>query len=315
MVYLIIKEICPTADEVIIVTSSPMKDINSKIDLYRANAIRVLCSIIDSGLLGQIERYLKQAVVDKNAVVSSAALVSGIHLLGVNADVVRRWSNEVQEAVHSKNPVVQFHALGLLHQIKINDRLAVSKLVTQLTRSPVRSPLAQCLVIRYVAQVIRSSTAESGRRGRRAAVLRFPGVVLAAQEREGDLRGGARDHGPERRDPARVTTRDHGAAAVPVVVQAHASVRRDSRAEQSRDDPPALGHELQHRHGGAHLGLQPLGRDAGDHDAAQDGRGVFVDRLMKQITAFMSDILDEFKIVVVEAIQTLCLKFRRSTGR
>lgn len=159
---------------------------NSKIDLYRANAIRVLCNITDAGLLGQIERYLKQAVVDKNAVVSSAALVSGIHLLKVcsrlqklryyfstqlclsllihalnqfnsplqiNADIVRRWSNEVQEAVNSKSPVVQFHALGLLHQIRQNDRLAVSKLVTQLTRSSIRSPLAQCLVIRYVAQV------------------------------------------------------------------------------------------------------------------------------------------------------------------
>lgn len=64
-------------------TSSLMKDMNSKTDLYRANAIRVLCRITDGGLLGQIERYLKQAVVDKNPVVSSAALVSGIHLLQV----------------------------------------------------------------------------------------------------------------------------------------------------------------------------------------------------------------------------------------
>ena len=39
-----------------------------------------------------------------------------------------------------------------LHQIRQNDRLAVSKLVTQLTRTTIRSPLAQCLVIRYVAQ-------------------------------------------------------------------------------------------------------------------------------------------------------------------
>ncbi len=53
------------------------------LDLYRSNAIRELCSITDAGLLGQIERYLKQAVVDKNSVVSSAALVSGIHLLKV----------------------------------------------------------------------------------------------------------------------------------------------------------------------------------------------------------------------------------------
>ena len=36
-----------------------------------------------------------------------------------------------------------------------------------------------------------------------------------------------------------------------------------------------------------------------------------VDRLMKQISSFMSEISDEFKIVVVEAIQSLCLKFPR----
>lgn len=54
MVYLCIKDICPSADEVIIVTSSLMKDMNSKTDLYRANAVRVLCKIIDSQLLMQV---------------------------------------------------------------------------------------------------------------------------------------------------------------------------------------------------------------------------------------------------------------------
>lgn len=34
-----------------------------------------------------------------------------------------------------------------------------------------------------------------------------------------------------------------------------------------------------------------------------------VDRLLKQIGTFMTDIADEFKIVVVEAIRALCLKF------
>lgn len=40
-----------------------------------------------------------------------------------------------------------------MHALRANDRLAVSKLVTQLTRSNVRSPMAQCLLVRYVAQV------------------------------------------------------------------------------------------------------------------------------------------------------------------
>jgi coatomer protein complex subunit gamma len=34
-----------------------------------------------------------------------------------------------------------------------------------------------------------------------------------------------------------------------------------------------------------------------------------VDRLMKQITGFMAEISDEFKIIVVEAIRSLCIKF------
>jgi hypothetical protein len=36
---------------------------------------------------------------------------------------------------------------------RASDRLAVSKLVSQLTRSAIKSPLAQCLLVRYVSQV------------------------------------------------------------------------------------------------------------------------------------------------------------------
>ena len=50
MVYLVIKELAHTAEDVIMVTSSIMKDtaVGSDI-LYRANAIRALCRIIDVG--------------------------------------------------------------------------------------------------------------------------------------------------------------------------------------------------------------------------------------------------------------------------
>lgn len=34
-----------------------------------------------------------------------------------------------------------------------------------------------------------------------------------------------------------------------------------------------------------------------------------IDRLLKQIGGFMGEIADEFKVVVVEAIKALCLKF------
>jgi len=48
MVYLVIKELADTAEDVIMVTSSIMKDTAVGSDvLYKANAIRALCRIID----------------------------------------------------------------------------------------------------------------------------------------------------------------------------------------------------------------------------------------------------------------------------
>lgn len=84
-------------------------------------------------------RYLKQAVVDKSAVVASAVLVSAFHLLSQNNEIVKRWTNEIQEAMQSKHSMVQFHAVALLHALRANDRLAVSKLVSSLVKGSVRS--------------------------------------------------------------------------------------------------------------------------------------------------------------------------------
>ena len=55
-----------------------------------------------SSMIAGVERFLKQAIVDKNPAVASAALVSALHLFNDNKEVVKRWSNEVQEACNSK---------------------------------------------------------------------------------------------------------------------------------------------------------------------------------------------------------------------
>ncbi|BBM97369.1 coatomer subunit gamma [Marchantia polymorpha subsp. ruderalis] len=307
MVYLIIKEISPSADEVIIVTSSLMKDMNSKTDLYRANAIRVLCRITDGGLLGQIERYLKQAVVDKNPVVSSAALVSGFHLLQSNPDIVKRWSNEVQEAVQSKASLVQFHALALLHQIRQNDRLAVSKLVTSLTRGTVRSPLAQCLLIRYTSQVIEESSAnpQSGDRpfyDYLEGCLRHKAemVIFEAARAITELSGVT----SRELTPAITVLQLFLSSSKPVM--RFAAVRTLNKVAMTH--PPAVMN--------CNIDMESLISDQNRSIATlaittllKTGNESSVDRLMKQITNFMLDIADEFKIVVVEAIRSLCLKF------
>jgi len=94
-----------------------------KEDTYRAAAIRALCSITDVctvniifsnilllcliyvkvSMLQTIERYMKQAIVDKNPGISSAALVSCLHLCKNTSatDIVKRSLNEIQEALNS----------------------------------------------------------------------------------------------------------------------------------------------------------------------------------------------------------------------
>lgn len=307
MVYLMIKEISPSADEVIIVTSSLMKDMNSKTDMYRANAIRVLCRITDGTLLTQIERYLKQAIVDKNPVVASAALVSGIHLLQTNPEIVKRWSNEVQEAVQSRAALVQFHALALLHQIRQNDRLAVSKLVTSLTRGTVRSPLAQCLLIRYTSQVIRESGGNNQTGDRPfydylESCLRHKAemVIFEAAKAITELTGVTN----RELTPAITVLQLFLSSSKPVL--RFAAVRTLNKVAMTH--PMAVTN--------CNIDMESLIGDPNRSIATlaittllKTGNESSVDRLMKQITNFMSDIADEFKIVVVEAIRSLCLKF------
>jgi coatomer protein complex subunit gamma len=52
-------------------------------------------------MLTALERYLKQAIVDKLPAVSSAALVRAYHLTFTNGELVKRWVSEVQEALNS----------------------------------------------------------------------------------------------------------------------------------------------------------------------------------------------------------------------
>ncbi|CAJ1933490.1 unnamed protein product [Sphenostylis stenocarpa] len=347
MVYLIIKELSPSADEVIIVTSSLMKDMISKTDMYKANSIRVLCRITDGTLLTQIERYLKQGIVDKNPVVASAALVSGIHLLQTTPEIVKRWSNEVQEAVQSRAALVQFHALALLHQhnggtitpswngtlpflqwwlhcivpgqrgaerfilqlklqskqIRQNDRLAVSKLVTSLTRGNVRSPLAQCLLIRYTSQVIRESgnNTQSGDRpfyDYLESCLRHKSemVIFEAARAITELNGVT----SRELTPAITVLQLFLSSSKPVL--RFAAVRTLNKVAMTH--PMAVTN--------CNIDMESLISDQNRSIATlaittllKTGNESSVDRLMKQITNFMSDIADEFKIVVVEAIRSL----------
>lgn len=307
MMYLFIKDIADTCnpDDVIIVTSSLTKDMNTGEDLYRANAMRVLAKIIDSTMLGAIERYLKQAIVDRNAFVASSALMAGTRLFKTSPEVVRRWVNEVQEAVNSSSEMVQYHALSLLYKIKQHDRLAVSKIVQQLSKGSLRSPLAACLLIRYTATLIREDLSSANVKASYQFLetcLRHKSemVIFEAAKAICALPG------VEKNDisPAITVLQLFLSSPKPALrfaamrTLSDVAVNHPVSVSKCNDDMETL--VTDSNRSIATLALTTLLKTGTEHS---------IERLMKQISAFMAEIGDEFKIVVVKAIRELCIKY------
>ncbi|XP_031562648.1 coatomer subunit gamma-2-like [Actinia tenebrosa] len=304
MVYLSIKELSTIAEDVIIVTSSLTKDMTGKEDMFRGSAIRALCKITDNTMLQGIERYLKQAIVDKNPSVSSAALVSALHLLKPNYDVVKRWVNEAQEAVSSDNNMVQYHALGLLYHIKQSDRLAVSKLIAKHSKHSLRSPYAVCMLIRIASKYLdeEPDAASSPLYDFLENCLRHKSemVIYEAARAIVNLKN------LKSKDLCPAISVLQLFLSSPRPTLRFAAVRTLNKVAMTQPMSVTT----------CNLDLENLITDVNRSIATlaittllKTGNESSVERLMKQISSFMSEISDEFKIVVVEAIRSLCLKF------
>ncbi|VDM43956.1 unnamed protein product [Toxocara canis] len=306
LVYLAIKELCDISNDVIIVTSSLTKDMTGREDMYRAPAIRALCCIIDASMLQAIERYMKQAIVDKNPAVASAALVSSLHLLKKSPEVVRRWANEVQEAVSSESNMVQLHALGLLYHIRSNDRLAVNKLVQKWSKSSLRSPFALCYLIRLAAKLIEEDDAgaESPLFQFIESCLRHKCEMVIYEAASAIVR-------------LPKTTSSELSPAVSVLQLFCSSPKPALRFAAVRTL-----NKISMKHPQAviscNVDLEQLITDQNRSIATlaittllKTGAESSVERLMKQISTFVNEISDEFKIVVIEAIRELCSRYPR----
>lgn len=351
IVYLVIKELAPHADDVIMVTASIMKDMQPNTEVvYRPNAIRALTRVVDPSMIQGLERYLKSAIVDRNPSVACAAIVSSYHLFTSAKDVVRRWGNEVSEAINmrpsmspsgggfaglggrgitlrfgggdnqssqteqvnvpSMSYIVQYHALGLLYLARQGDRIAVTKLIQQLGGAKgtsqgiaLRNPYALCMLVRYTAKIAEEDPN-----------MRAPLVELL----EGWLRHksdmvnyeAARALCAMSGIPTEQQTRAIAVLQMflssPRATLKFAAVRTLAELAQTR--PAAVQ--------ACNVDMENLITDSNRGVATyaiatllKTGNESSVDRLIKQISGFMSEISDEFKIIVVDAIRSLSFKF------
>lgn len=323
MVYLFIKDVAETCnpDDVIIVTSCLTKDMTCDVDLYRGNALRVLVRIVDAAMLGAIERYVKQAIVDSSGQVASSALVSALHLFVGSpecAAVVRRWISEVTEATSSANEMVQFHAMQLLYQIKAHDRLGVSKLVTQYSqRSTLRSPMALVLLVRYTSKLLHDEVAE-GRHSGSYQEATAPLVKTGYSFLEASLRHkselvvfeAARSIcnlplvEPQDLSPAISVLQLFLSSPRPAV--RFASIR--TLAAVANGHPRVVSkcnEDLEALIGDSNRSIATLAITT----LLKTGSENSIERLLKQISAFLTEIADEYKITVVRSLQKLCLTY------
>ncbi|KAI3398601.1 hypothetical protein diail_8949 [Diaporthe ilicicola] len=326
MVHLVIKELAHSAEDIIMVTSTIMKDTGGSTDIiFRPNAIRALCRIIDATTVQSIERVMKTAIVDKNPSVSSAALVSSYHLLPIAKDVVRRWQSETQEAAAStkssggfslgfssssgqlpvnNSTMTQYHAIGLLYQMRMHDRMALVKMVQQFgAAGAVKSPAAIVMLVRLAAQLAEED-----------AGLRKPMMQLL----DGWLRHKSEMVNFEAAK-AICDLRDVTDAEVAQAVHVLQLFLTSPRAVTKFAALRILHNFASFKPEAVHVcnpDIELLISNSNRSIATfaittllKTGNEASVDRLMKQISGFMSEITDEFKITIVEAIRTLCLKF------
>ncbi|WOO77903.1 putative coatomer subunit gamma [Vanrija pseudolonga] len=338
MVYLVIKELSTIAEDVIMVTSSIMKDMQPNLEVvYRPNAIRALARIIDAHSVQSVERFFKSALVDRSPSVSSASLISSYHLFPIASPIIKRWSNEAQEAVNAKavssssytasaaaayisgggsngyqpttssSYIMQYHALGLLYLMREKDRMAITKLVQQLgagkQATVVRNPMAIVMLIRFARKVMdEDPNVQKQMHEYLEGLLRHKSdmVNIEAARAICEMRSVTAS---ELYRPVAVLQLF---LSSPKVILKFAAVKTLSKLAQTH--PSAVT--------SCNLDLENLITDSNRSIATyaittllKTGNEASVDRLMKQISSFMTDITDEFKIVVVDAIRSLCLKF------
>jgi coatomer protein complex subunit gamma len=306
MLYLGIRELSRYAEQVFVASNSLVKDMNSNLgEEYKANAIRTLRTITDVSMFGTLDRHLKQAVVDQSASVASAALLTGLHLTDVNLELVKKWTNELQSALKNRYHMVQYHALALAYKLRHQDALAVSKLVSS-NISNFRSPLAHTLLIKYAVRVlIAENNPESERT---VSILKYLDTCLSYRNDMIVLESAkalcSLQLSPKELTPAVTALQAFLSSGKPVQRFAAIQVLNKLAAKY-----PALVSLC-------NTEMEGLVTDANRNIATlaittllKTGNESNIDRLMKQITRFMSDMPDEFKVIVVQAIRALCLKY------
>eukprot|EP01013_Petalomonas_cantuscygni_P009869 TRINITY_DN22798_c0_g1_i1.p1 TRINITY_DN22798_c0_g1~~TRINITY_DN22798_c0_g1_i1.p1 ORF type:complete len:898 (-),score=274.92 TRINITY_DN22798_c0_g1_i1:246-2939(-) len=306
IVHIVIKELSPQVAEGFIIANTLIKHMNSDNNIDKANAIRCLRKISESSMLTPIERYLKQAIVDKSHQVATAALITGVHISVQQPELVRRWAQEVNEAVRKRPFQGQYHAILLISRMRRLDAMSAGKLIQQTLESPFRWALAMCVLIRLVTNVLVEEDlvgealndsplfqflTKSIRNTADPVIFETARAMLRLQL--------APAHVAEMVSALRyfVTSARPLVKFAAVRILSDIATHYPSAVAESRQELEMMfGESNRYIATVAIATLLKIGPD------------VSLERLLKRIATFVSDIQDEFRVVVIDALRVFALR-------
>lgn len=328
LAYLAIKELCSFSDDILMITASIMKDIQAGAPIFKPNAVRTLARVLDGSTIHTAERAMRNCIVDQDQAVCVAALACTYHLLPVARDVVRRWANEAQDSISASKQLIrspyaayegfsisgslpastyfhQYLALGLLYQLKNHDRIALLKLIQQLTaRGALQNSFAVVQLVRFVSVMIAANAQLTQQFWPLlSSWLRNKSEMVELEAAKAILTDNSSFSADQQ---AEAIAALQGLLSVARNVTRFAAIRLLSRVALTN---PELVR-------GCNGDIEELVNDPCRSVATyaittllKTGSVQSVDRLVKTISGMMGDISEEFKTVVVDAIRTLALKF------
>jgi coatomer protein complex subunit gamma len=200
--------------------------------------------------------------------------------------------------------MTQYHAIGLLYQMRMHDRMALVKMVQQFgAAGAMKNPAAIVMLVRLAAQL-----ADEDPQLRKPMMQLLDGWLRHKSEM---VNFEAAKAICDMRDvtDAEVTQAVH---VLQLFLSSPRAVTKFAALRILHNIASFKPHVVNVCNPDIELLISNSNRSIATFAITtllKTGNEASVDRLMKQISGFMSEITDEFKITIVEAIRTLCLKF------
>ena len=200
--------------------------------------------------------------------------------------------------------MTQYHAIGLLYQMRSHDRMALVKMVQQYgAPGVVKSPAAVVMLVRLAARLIEDDPSLrkpmmqllDGWLRHKSEMVNFEAAKAICNLR--DVSDTEMTQAVHTLQLFLTSLRSVTKFAAIRILHSVASFKPQAVQSCNPDIETLISNTNRSIATFAITTLLKTGNESS------------VDRLMKQISGFMADITDEFKITIVEAIRTLCLKF------